>query len=422
MRTIQVVSVACIAIVASAVAVGQETVSSGSGQFEEGRRDSKWRAQVGWVHQWNRRMTVTGMEPTLSISEVGGRRLLPASPGVRYPDNSAFIPRTFDNGYVHPDYWTGDPALLDGPNAERYGMTWNWGANDPGQYNHDGGNHPTLTFHVDRGHAVMDGPVGISGNRDNQNDNLPVDGIELKLNRLLHAWVKESGDAGDEAEETVLTMDLVFRLAWFPKEDQRFYRSESRRVRAVSETYTYFDYYGGEGSAGLELPYSGTFGTATEAGPLIPATPESVQQHSRFLGTVNQHVALKSEMWRLRGAVGPEFVKPLTERFRVYVSPQLVLEVVRMEVVRSESVTFTSGASGVSEVVEEQVDRRSRTSVVPGLLLSAGADYDFTENWFFSAGLGYEWLTENPSLRVGPSRVGFKLEGGEFNLSVGRWL
>jgi len=421
MKTIQVFTIACAALTAVTAAVAQDPSPAADGQVQEGRRDSQWRAQVGWVHQWNRKMTVSSTDASMSVSELGGRRLLPSMPALTYPDNGAFIPRTFDDGYVHPDYWTGDRTLLEGPNPERFGTTWNWGAYRPSQYNYDGGRHPTLTFNIDRGDAVLEGTAIVTGSSATREDGLPVDGIELKLSRLLHAWVKNGDDAGLNKEDTALNMDMVFRLAWFPKDEQRFQRSDSQRVLAVSETYTYYDYYGASHPP-LTIPYSGTYGTATDAGPLVPVTPESVRQISRFMGTVNDSIAIRSEVWRLRGAAGLEFVAPLTKRLRLFVSPQVVLEVVRMDVVRTENITFTSGESGPTTVVAERADRESRTQVVPGFLLSAGADYDFTENWFLSAGFGYEWLTENPSVRVGPSRVRFDLEGGEFNLSVGRWF
>jgi len=398
------------------------TATVAVGQVEEGRRDGPWRAQVGWVHQWNRRMTVSGTDPTVPVTEVGGRQLRREMPGRTYPDSRAFIPRTFDNGYVHPDHWTGDAALLEGPNPERYGTTWNWGVDDPGQYNYDGGNHPTLTFRLDRGDAVLEGAPSVTGDSGSQKGDMPVDGIELKLNRLLHAWVKQGDGARARAEETLLNMDMVFRLAWFPKHRQRFQRSADQRVLAVSETYVYHDYYGGQGAAPLELPYSGSVGTTTDAGPLIPATPQSVRQVVRFMGTVRNNIAIKSEVWRLRGAAGLEFVKPLTERLSLFVSPQFILEVVRMDVVRTENVTFTSGASGATDSVDARVDRNSKTQIVPGALLSVGVDYAITDNWFLSVGYGYEWLTKDPSVRVGDSRVDFDLDGGEFTLAVGRWF
>ena len=424
MKTIQTISMACAALTTAVAVFGQDAATDGGRSGASS--DSKWRAQVGWVHQWDRGMTVSGPDRTLSVSELDGRSLRSGTPGLTYPDNSSTAGRTFDDGYVLPDYWTGDATLLDGTNPERYGTTWNWGVENASQYNYDGGNHPTLTFHIDNNEAVTEGDATMTGSSGRQDNNLPVDGIEIKLNRLLHAWVKDSDGTEPKASDIKLNMDLVLRLALFPMKEQRFQRSSAdQRVFAVSEAYTYNDYYGGSDAVGgpfppLDMPYSGTYGTETDAGPLVPVTPESSRRISRLMGTIRNNVAIRSEVWRLRGAAGLEFVKPFTRRLSLFVSPQLVLEVVNMDVERTENVTYTRSNSGQTSTVAARADRESKTAVVPGLLLSAGVDYRFADNWFVSAGFGWEWLSENPSVRVGPNRVRFDLEGGEFNLALGR--
>ena len=218
---------------------------------------------------------------------------------------------------------------------------------------------------------------------------------------------------------------MVVRLAWFPTRQQSYQRSSSQRVLAVREVYIYNDYYGGSDAVGgpyapLDVPYAGTFGTETDAGPLIPVTPISSRRSMQHMGDLHNRLALRSDLWRLRGAVGLEIVKPFSKRLRLQLSPQFVLEVVNMDVERTETVTYTNARSGQTTIVAAQVDRNSKTTVVPGLLLSAGVDYLFTENWFLHGGFGWEWLTKNPSVRVGPNRVRFDLEGGEFNLALGR--
>jgi len=239
-----------------------------------------------------------------------------------------------------------------------------------------------------------------------------VDGIEVKLNRRLLAWEKDNYRTQGKLSDVRLNMDLVLKLAWFPMKEQRYQRSASQRVHAVSEEYTYNDYYGGSDAVGgsfppLDVPYSGSYGTESDAGPLVPVTPQSSRRISRFIGTTRNQVAIRSEIWRLRGAAGIEFTKPYTDRLNLYVAPQLVLEWVSMDVERTESITYTSGSSGQTSTVAARADRNSRTLVVPGLLLSAGADYRLTGEWFASAALGWEWLTENPSVRVGSNRVRF---------------
>ncbi len=424
MKTIQMIAMTCTALTAATTVFGQDAATDAGRSGN--RSDSKWRAQIGWVHQWDRGMTVSGPDRTLSVTEIDGRSLRSGTPSLTYPDNHATGGRTFDNGYVLPDYWTGDATLLDGTNPERYGTTWNWGVDEAGQYDYDGGNHPTLTFRIDNSEAVTEGDATMTGSRGKQESDMPVDGIELKLNRLLHEWVKENDRPGPEPSDKVLNMDLILRLALFSMKEQTFQRSSAGQpVHAVSEVYTYNDYYGGSGAVGgpfppLDVPYSGSYGTATAAGPLVPVTPASSRRISQLMGTIRNNMAIRSELWRLRGAAGLEFVKPFTRRLSLFVSPQLVLEVVNMDVERTESITYTRSDSGQTSTVAARADRESKTTVVPGLLLSTGVDYRFAGNWFLSAGLGWEWLTEDPSVRVGPNRVRFDLEGGEFNLALGR--
>ncbi len=423
MKTTQKITMTCAALTAAASVFGQDAATDP--RVKRKNDDSQWRAQVGWVHQWDRGMTVSGTDGTLSLTEVAGHRLRPGAPRLTYPDNNAPGGRRFDDGYVLPDYWTGDALLLDGANPERYGTTWNWGVDDAGQYNYDGGNHPTLTFHIDNKEAVTDGDATLSGSARNQDGNLPVDGIEVKLNRLLHAWKKDNYRTQGKLSDVRLNMDLVLKLAWFPMKEQTYQRSASQRVLSMSEVYTYNDYYGGGDAVGgpfppLDVPYSGSYGTESHAGPLIPISPQSSRRISRFMGTTRNQVAIRSEIWRLRGAAGIEFTKPYTDRLNLYVAPQVVLEWVNMDVERTESITYTSGSSGQTSTVAARADRDCRTLIVPGMLVSAGADYRFAGDWFVSAALGWEWLTENPSVHVGPSRVRFDLEGGEFNLALGR--
>ncbi|MEI8079799.1 MAG: hypothetical protein WCH61_09270 [bacterium] len=122
---------------------GEEPRANG-GRDMGSRTNKAWQVQVGWVHQWSRGMTVRSPAPALSL---GSGRALTGALGLTYPDNNALIARQFDDGYVRPDLWTGDLGVP----AERQGMTWNWGANNASQYNYDGGDHPTLTYHINRG-------------------------------------------------------------------------------------------------------------------------------------------------------------------------------------------------------------------------------------------------------------------------------
>ncbi len=408
MKSTQTIILAIFGLSVAVRGYGEEQRAN-AGRDKGSRTNNLWQVQVGWAHQWNRGMSVHGPAP---MPSAGGRRALSAAPGLTYPDNNARIPREFNDGYVRPDLWTEDTGLP----AERQGMTWNWGVQNASQYNYDGGVHPTLSYHISRGEYV--GPAYNTGRGGKSDDDFPSDGIEIKAKRLLHAWMRGNGTASNRNDKVALETSLVVGLAWFPSTKQRSRRSTGQEVFGLSETYTYLDYYGtAEGGSwpAIDVPYSGTYGTVggSDAGPLIPVTPESAALASVYLGSLNNSVEIESKLWRLRGEVGLEFTKPLTERLSVYVAPQFVLEFVDMSVERDER--GSGGGMGTS-----RSDSKHKMAVHPGVLLTAGTDYRLSENWYAGASVGYEWLFEDPSVNVGPDRVEYDLNGGEFSLYIGR--
>ncbi len=400
MKSIQVNIVAILALTLVLTGYGQEPQDPGA---------KKWKVQAGWVHQFGRGMSVSGPAPSLS-----GSRSLLSGVGLTYPDNGAFIPRNFDDGYVHPDIWTGDTGLLSGPNPERYGQTWNWGAGAD-QYNYDGGAHPTLNYHIDRGERSS-GTHNIKGG--SSDDDYESNGVEVKARRLLHSWI-DAGNAANEANaKTVLDLNLVVGLAWFPELTQHSRRAVGQDMYGVTESYTYLDYYGTSGGGSLpplNFPYSGT---VAGPGALIPVTPEASGLNAAYHGSLVDHVDIKSKMWHVRGDLGIEFVKSVTERLDVYVSPQIVLEFVDMDVERTETVTFTD-RSGQRHRVASRTDTKHKTTVIPGALIVAGADYRVSERWYAGVSLGWEELVSDPHVRVGSDKVKYDLSGGEFSLYVG---
>ena len=396
----------------------------------EDSRTNQWQLQVGWVHQWGRGMSVQGPAPAISVSAVdtvlAGRDLVSGTPGPSIP-LTGFINRDFNDGFVHNDIFTGDPGLL-GTDPERYGMTWNWGANNilNSQYNYDSGNHPTLAFHLDDREAVL-GPVGMSGGTSS--DQLPTDGVEFKLSRRLCTWTNGNytADGSNISWTNGATMlDLVLGVALFPRAEQHVARQASAGVNAVDETYTYFDYYGAAVNGGfppLTFPYTGSMGAYGDppAGPLIPELPESWSYvMGPLLGTARDRVAIDSSLWHLRGEAGLTLTKEMSARWSIYFSPQFALEFIRMQAVRSETLTYTDVLSGGTTVISSRSDSNQKSTVVPGILLTGGADYLISENWYLGLSLGWEKLARTPQIRVGPSTVRFDLNGFEGSLYLGR--
>lgn len=370
-----------------------------------------WQVQVGWAHQWSRGFSVKGS--ALGIS-ANGRQVLPDALDLVYSDNHALIPRDFDDGYVRPDLWTGDLGVP----AERQGMTWNWGAESAAQYQYNGGDNPTLSYHIDRGEYVGE---TYSDRRVASDDDIPSTGIEVKAKRLLLSWAKDGGSSNNVPLAASLDLNLVVGLAWFPRGSSKTYqRAVDRDVYRVSEMYTYLDYYGTEvgGSwPALDVPYSGEYGSVggSSAGPLIPEAPRSATQTATKVGTLRNSVEIESEIWRLRGEVGVELAMPITSRLSVYIDPQFVLELVDMSVERKQ--TYSYSRSGQSASIAQD---NHKVGVYPGLLLTTGADYRLSRNWYAGASLGYEWMVDSPSVHVGSDRVDYDLDGGEVSLYIGR--
>jgi hypothetical protein len=365
--------------------------------------NNQWKVQAGWVHQFGRSMSVRGPSPT---PNTGGR---PSLPGL--PDKTSYIPRQFDHGFVNPDIWTGDPSVP----VERQGMTWFWGAdNTPGIYDYNGGINPTLTFTKTLAGDYVGSAYTVSSGGDSEDD-MPTDGIEVIAKRILYSWTRGGGTSNEPNEKVWLDLSLIVGMAWFPAAKQHHLRAMGQDVYGVSETYTYLDHYGSTGNPALDIPYTGTYGTGGGPKPLIPALPDSATQNTTYLGSINHSIELESKLWRLRGVVGTEFSMPIFERLSLFAAPQLVFEFVDMSVNRNETSSY-SGPGGGSV---SQYDSKHKMGVYPGALLTAGANFLITKNWYIGASVGYEWLFVDPSIKVGPDKVTYDLNGGEFSLYVG---
>jgi hypothetical protein len=372
---------------------------------------NQWKLQAGFVHQWGRGMSVRGPNPTPAT---GGRPLLSTAPGLIYPDNTLYIPRQFDDGFVNPDLWTGDLSVP----VDRQGMTWFWGVDSAAQYNYDGGVNPTLTFNMDRGEYV-DSAYSVSRGGDSEDD-MPTDGLEIIVKRLLYSWKQAGGTSNAPTERVWLDISLIVGMSWFPSAEQRNTRAMGQRVYGLSDSYTYQDYYGtvaGGSWPALIVPYSGTYGTIgdPDTGPLIPGLPNSAVQNMTYLGSINHSIEIRSKLWRLRSQAGLDFSLPLTERLSLFAAPQIVLEFVDMSVSRRETSSYTGVGGGATS----QYNSKHKMGVYPGVLMTAGANFLITQNWYIGASVGYEYLFVDPSIKVGPDKVEYDLNGGELSLYVG---
>lgn len=347
-------------------------VSTGWGEEPQ---EKTWKVQAGWVHQWGRGMKVSGPAPSLYKDTLGNGQETPA--GWNYAD-----------GYVLPDEQSG---ISPGGDPNNPNSTHNWHYANPGQYNSE---NQTLTFK--RG---LDGDPTVSGSTSD--DSFYNEGVEVKVSRWLHTW-----------EEWDLDLDLILGLAWFP-DARPMTTSRTTELNTTSDTYK--DYFGSRGwQPSLDqygTGYLGQFQTlpGDSDNPLIPLDPYSTSP-----GSIRDTVKVKGNFWHLRGEVGPMFTKPLTQCLSAYVAPQFALEFVDAEVRRTETVT----ENGVQ--TNSKSNHKSNTEFIPGFLLTAGIDYLITENWYVGGSFGWEWLSRDVKVKVGPDTATFGLEGGEFSLYLGR--
>ena len=70
--------------------------------------------------------------------------------------------------------------------------------------------------------------------------------------------------------------------------------------------------------------------------------------------------------------------------------------------------------------MNSRINKKHKMTIMPGVLLTAGVDYRFTENWYAGASLGWQEMINDPSVHVGPNKIKYDLGGGELNLYVGR--
>lgn len=400
-----VVALAMVAVVAT----GQQQ------NQEQPPKEKRWRVSAGWVHQWGRGMDVEGPAPSLynrlHLQRGSKWEGQPPPNGMTGPENGLPAQWNYDDGYVFPDEQSDIAHPGDDPNASY--STHYWHYENPDQYSVANPARPTLTFHRDLGlHYSGDPSVTTDAHSD---DDLPRDGVEIRLSRWLHTWKDQDMD-----------LDVVVGVAWFPDTDPVLHSRTTRQnlVHRVTR-YTYVDYFGSTGGGawqpGLDnwYPYYGRFHTNDDPpgdNPIIPLD-YAVDPASK-VSVINDTVGIEATFWRLRGVLGPSVTKPLTRRLSAYVAPQFALEYVDVCVDRTETVTVDRRG---------RVDRRGGTSdhedateFVPGFLLTAGANYAVTTNWLVGASVGWEWLSRDVDVNIGPDKVSFDLDGAEVSITLSR--
>jgi hypothetical protein len=312
----------------------------------------------------------------------------------------SYADRTYDNGYVKIDPGTGNAASLD-PNT-----TWNWGFNDPGQYN---AGAQTLSF----------SRQGAPGYRTLANNPARGGDDQLGAGVQLVAGVR-LGQSGN------WTADLCvgFEAVWGQRTTvgMRDYRQDVRTL-TTSDTYDVTGIGAGQFPVGgYQGTYLGPFDSpAVVPSPLIPNLPMSratvmsgaalSQSYDQVMLTVDQSV------YGLN--VGPQLGYGLGHGVKLTVKPTVGINIVDAAVERKELFVQVP-AGGVSRVVRQWRDEGKAQEVFFGMGVTGGLEVEMGRDYFGGIFGGYEWVSELANVVVGPNNVRLDASGWVVGLSVGK--
>ncbi len=343
-----------------------------------------WQVQVGGVYQWGMKMDTRGPALTTDHNYSIPPRVRPAQDDagadLADPDNQTFV-----DGYVRLHH------LSD---VDTYNnLTWNWSYNNfADQYNAD---DQTLAFHRQTAEAAT----------STGQDEFSAAGVEISFRHDL--WNCQGLDVGVKLD-----------LAWFPSAQA----SQNRTTTSRYDTYYFSDSWMGLGVVpDLPQPYQGPdyYNSGGDDVPLIYYTPV------RITDTIEQTaVATRADLYRVRGGMGPTLQVALTDRLRLYATPQLTLSLARANVKRTQTSTTTTvttfGAGDTPPTADSNEISSDKTAFLAGFLLAAGVDYTFANNWYLGAYIGHEWVPNAMNIPVGPDKIRLDLSGGEVSCYIGR--
>lgn len=335
----------------------------------------------------------------------------PATPKVN--DSLRIGDRTFEDGYVKKDSATGIGDDL----------TWYWGYDNASQYNVI---NQTLSFHNtyerDGGTSTR---TSVGTLRSGAlNDDESVDGIGFDL----------AGGYVFPSENNVrFGLSMGFSGNWNSgaKLNGSTYSEQitTERFRlkdTVRETYVY-------NVAGVAMPAAGHQGTydgplgnpPVIPSPTIPTRPSSAsaaivesasgRRISSSSWTAANQVNMEVDSSMLGFWVGPQLVVQANEVLSLHVTPRISLNYVDVDVSRNEQFIATY-ANGTREVLQSWHDKKNDSDWLFGLGVTLGLDLDFGNGFFAGAWGGYEWMSDDVKVDVGPNTI--KMEAGNYALGL----
>lgn len=302
---------------------------------------------------------------------------------------NAFADRTYDNGYVRLDSGTGNPESAN-PNG-----TWNWGFNDPSQYNSSAA---TLSFQK-QGTPGYNSSIKAPG----EGDSFIGPGVQIEAGIKLIC-----------TENWAIDLCLGFQGIW--NAGEKF--STSTYSESVQQ-FTATDVYDVSGIPAGSFPaggFHGTFLGPFDSPPVVPS-PQIPQMPSQRFLTASAPVStsynqidfdLNQNLYQF--SIGPQITFLEDRGIRLYVRPTVSANILQASAHRTETFIQTSAAGG-SSVLAQWSDHGSHQGLSMGLGAVGGFDVDLG-NGFFAGGFGgYDWIANDVNVSVGPNVLNIDATG-----------
>ena len=100
-------------------------------------------------------------------------------------------------------------------------------------------------------------------------------------------------------------------------------------------------------------------------------------------------------------------------------TPAMTLNLVDMDVSRSE-VFIATYSDGSTQTLNSWKDTDSETKVLLGASFTAGVDLDLFSGWFAGAFGGYDWVSDDVDISIGPNTVSMDTSGFSLGMEVGK--
>ncbi|HVV72312.1 MAG TPA: hypothetical protein VHI52_12575, partial [Verrucomicrobiae bacterium] len=285
---------------------------------------------------------------------------------------NAFADRTYDNGYVKLDSGTGNPAS---PNPTG---TWNWGYNDPNQYN---ASAQTLSFQK-QGTAGYNSTMRAPG----ESDTILGPGLQIA-----------AGVALKHTENWSIDLCLGFQGIW--NANQKFSTSTySENVQQLSVTDVY-DVSGIPAGTFPAAGFHGTFLGPFDSPPVVPSPqiPETPGQRfvsvSTPVSTSYNQIDFDFTENLYQFSLGPQITFLEDRGVRLYVRPTVSANIVQASAQRNETF-IQSTAAGGSTVLGRWSDHASHQGLSMGLGAVGGFDVDLGGGFFAGGFGGYDWIAK----------------------------